>query len=80
MKSCGLPSIVGSILIFFSMALLSLQALAYLGARSAPDDPICNADIGLSHWMTQTPYPGVITICVGALLLLAGSFTKRPES
>ena len=69
MTIANLPSIMGTVLILMGIAIVLLQM-----RTAMPEKPELGADFGLSRWKVKTEFPGIVMICVGALLLGVGAF------
>jgi hypothetical protein len=72
MSIADLPSVMGAILILAGIALVLLQI-----NTAMPPKPRLGGDFGPTRFKLQTEFPGLIMICIGAILLGVGAFARH---
>lgn len=72
MTIADLPTIAGAILILVEIGLVIYQMLTAM-----PTVPRLGGDFGFTRCKLTTEFPGLIMICIGALLLGVGAFARH---
>ena len=71
MAIADLPAIVGAILILAGIGLVIYRLV------QRPPPPKLGIDFGASRWKVGTPYPGIVMIVVGFILMGVGALTNH---
>jgi hypothetical protein len=76
MRTDKLLGITGAALIVVGVGLVIYQTIF----NPPPYGSLYEVDMGPTHWVLKTQYPGLTLACVGALLMIVGAMIGRRRS